>query len=177
MIKKLKKGSKKPSKQRKSLYTISLHTKGKLMNVHLSQELRKKYSIRSLRVKKGDKVKIVTGQHKGKSGRVENVSLDRYKVSVNGIETIKKDGTKTYYKFHPSNLMITELELSDRRRLKRLKTSDKKEIKEKVEKEVKQEKKSETKEKPKVDENKDVQNKVETKEKKDPKINTNEAKK
>ena len=173
MIKKLKKGSKKPGKQRKSLYTMSLHTKGKLMSVHLSPELRNKYSTRNLRVKKGDKVKIVTGQHKGKSGRVEEVSLDRFKVSVNGIETIKKDGTKSYYKFHPSNLMITELDLSDKMRLKNIKKSDK-QTKEKVGKE---EKKPEPKEqKPKVEE-KEAKNKTETKDNKESKINTKEAKK
>lgn len=173
MVKKLQKenGSKHPRKQRKNLYNLSLHAKGKLMNVLLSQDLRKKYSFRNLRVRKGDKVKIISGQHKGKSGKVENISLNNLKVSVNGIETIKKDGTKSYYKFHPSNLMITELDLSDRRRLKRNKKTDKKETK--TESKEKVEDKKEVK--PKVESKE--KSKTETKENSKSKINNQEAKK
>jgi large subunit ribosomal protein L24 len=114
-------GSKKPNKQRLKLFNLSLHEKSKMMNVHLSSDLIKKYSTRSLRVRKGDKVKVISGQHKKKTGKVEKVDLKNFKVTINGIEIIKKDGSKSYYKFHPSNLMITELDTSDKRRLKKYK--------------------------------------------------------
>ena len=145
-----KEGSKQPRKQRKALYNMALHTKGKLMSVHLSPELRAKYSTRNVRVRKGDKVKIVSGQYKGKSGRVEQIYLKDLKLSVNGIETIKKDGSKSFYKFHPSNLMITELDLSDKKRFK--KSSVKKSLSEKPL--TKKEEKSEKLEQPnKVEKN------------------------
>ena len=37
-------------------------------------------------------------------------------VLIEGIENNKKDGTKTYYPIEPSNIMITELDLTDKRR-------------------------------------------------------------
>jgi large subunit ribosomal protein L24 len=115
------KKSSKPNKQRKMVYDMPLHRKGKLLNVHLSLDLRKKYFVRNLRVRKGDKVKIVSGQHKGKTGKVDEVHLKYSKVIVNGIFTIKKDGSKSFYRFDPSNLMIIELDSSDNKRLKKLK--------------------------------------------------------
>lgn len=113
--------SKQPRKQRKLVYNLPLHKKGDLMNVHLSPELRKKYSLRNIRVRKGDKVKVVSGQHKPKSGKVEKVDLKNLKVEINGIEIIKKDGSKSFYKFHASNLMIVDLDTSDKKRLKQIK--------------------------------------------------------
>lgn len=88
------------------------------MSVHLSQDLIKKYGIRNVTVKKGDKIKIISGQFKGKMGKVDFLKVSDSKVMIDGIDVVKKDGTKTKYAFHPSNLMIVDLELSDKRRLK-----------------------------------------------------------
>lgn len=108
--------SKKPSKQRKYRENAPLHIVSKLMNVHLSKELRKKYSRRAIRVRKDDVVKILRGQFKKKSGKVTDVNLFRKKVFVEGIQQIRKDGTKSFYPLEPSNLMITSLELGDKER-------------------------------------------------------------
>ena len=66
--------SKQPRKQRKYRYNAPLHTKQKFLQVHLSPELRKKYSLRNILVKKGDKVKakqaigeVFTNQQNGKT--------------------------------------------------------------------------------------------------------------
>ena len=37
-----------------------------------------------------------------------------------GIEVAKKDGTKAFYPFEPSNLLITELSLDDKKRVRSL---------------------------------------------------------
>ena len=55
------------------------------------------------------------------SGKIDRVDLKKTKTYVTGIEIAKKDGTKAFYPIHPSNLIITELNLDDKRRLKRLK--------------------------------------------------------
>lgn len=83
----------------------------------MSKDLRAKHNFRSLRVKKGDKIKVLRGQFKGKLGTVERISIKKCRVFITGIETLKKDGSKSLYPLHPSNLIITELNKSDRFRL------------------------------------------------------------
>jgi len=129
--------SKKPRKQRKYVYNAPLHVQQKLVNVHLSLELRKKYGKRNVGVRKEDKVKIMRGQFKGKTGKVVAVNLKKQKVYVEGIENVRKEGTKAYYPLQPSNLMITELFLDDKKRKALLERKNKKA----VTKEVKVEKK------------------------------------
>ncbi len=107
-------------KQRKYRYNAPLHRRQKMVHVHLSPELRKKYGIRNIQVKKGDKIKVLSGQFKKKEGKVERVNLKREQVFVAGIELIKKEGTKVPVALTPSNLMITELSLDDRRRKQKL---------------------------------------------------------
>lgn len=112
--------SKKPSKQRKYVANAPLHIKGNFLNSHLSKDLREKYATRSIRVKKDDKVKLMRGTHKGKTGKVERVSVKDSKVYITGIESIKLDGSKTQYPIKPSNLMIIELNLNDKKRKAKL---------------------------------------------------------
>ena len=120
------KRSKKPKKQRLYRYRAPSHIKQKLVGVHLSKELRKKYNSRSLGLKKGDKVKIVRGQFKGKNGTVEKINLKKDRVMINGIEIAKKDGTKTMYPIRSPNLIIIELKLDDKTRQKMIDRKGKK---------------------------------------------------
>ena len=109
--------SKQPRKQRKYNYNAPLHIKGKFMAAHLSKDLMKKYNRRSIRLRKGDKVIVLRGQFKKKKGNVERVDLKKSKVYISGVEMIKKDGTKVFYPIHPSNLVVTELNLDDKKRI------------------------------------------------------------
>jgi large subunit ribosomal protein L24 len=115
------KSSKKPRKQRKYQKNAPLHIKSKFLSAHFTKELKKKYNIRNTPLRKGDKIKILRGNFKGKTGKVDRIDLKKAKVYVMGIEIIKKDGTKTLKSLHPSNLVITELNLDDKKRLKRIK--------------------------------------------------------
>lgn len=108
--------SKQPRKQRKYRRNAPLHIVSNFLNVHLSKELRKKYLRRAIRVRKGDTVKILRGQFKKKNGKVVDVSMIRRKVFVEGIQQIRKDGTKSFYPLEPSNLMIISLDLDDKKR-------------------------------------------------------------
>jgi len=51
--------------------------------------------IKGLKVKKGDKVKILTGKDQGREGEVIGVSPARGKVLVSGINMVKHFGKKT----------------------------------------------------------------------------------
>ncbi len=110
-----------PRKQKKFRANAPHHIKGKLIASHLSKTLREKHGKRSFRLRKGDKVKVMRGQFKGKTGKVERVDVKNEKVFVASVETMKKDGSKSFYPLHPSNLMITELDLSDKKRAESLK--------------------------------------------------------
>jgi len=110
------KASKKPRKQRNYVRNAPLHIRNKLVGSHLSKDLREKLKKRSLRVRKGDKIKVMIGQHKGKSGPVEKVDTKRMKVYITGIEFVKKDGSKSLYPVNPSNLLIQDI-AEDKRRI------------------------------------------------------------
>jgi large subunit ribosomal protein L24 len=118
--------SKKPRKQRKALYTAPLHKRRKLLSAHLSKELREKYKRRSLPIRKGDEVKVLRGEFKGKVGKVSKVDLKKLKVYVEGITRKRTVGTEVQVPIHPSNLMIINPDLSDKRRLLILERSSKK---------------------------------------------------
>lgn len=106
-----------PRKQRAFIRNAPLHTRSNLMCSHLSKELREKYKTRSLRVRKGDKVKVMTGQFKNTIGKIEKVNTKKHKLYITGVEQKKIDGTKAMYPIHPSNVLITELDLEDKRRI------------------------------------------------------------
>ena len=108
--------SKQPRKQRKYRYNAPLHIKQKFLHAHLSKELRKKYGKRSIALRKGDNVKVMRGQFKNKTGRVDEVSVKKTQVYVDGIEFVKRDGTKSRYPMQPSNLLVTELNMDDKLR-------------------------------------------------------------
>lgn len=114
-----------PRKQRKYRHRAPLHVKQKLLHAHLSPSLRGVYCRRSLQVRKGDKVRVLRGQFRKKEGKVERVSLKNERVFVHGVELLKRDGTKVLYPLAPSNLLITDLDLSDKKRKGKLEESKK----------------------------------------------------
>lgn len=111
--------SKKPNKQRKFRFNAPLHIRGEFLNVHLSEELRKKYNLRAVRIRVGDKVKILRGQFKRQEGKVEEVDVKKSVIYISKIEHVKRDGTKARYPIQPSNVMIVELNTDDKKRFKK----------------------------------------------------------
>ena len=126
---KMWKSSSQPRKQRKYRAKAPLHIIGEFMNVNLAKPLRAKYG-RNERLRKGDKIKVMRGKFAKKEGKVSSISLKFGKVYVEGISMKKKDGSNVNVPLKPSKLQITELNLEDKRRFKRLgKSVEKKEIK------------------------------------------------
>ncbi len=76
--------------------------------------------IRSLPLRKGDTVRILRGAYAGMEGKVRSVDLKNFRVTIDGVTREKADGTTVYVPIHPSNLMITKLDLSDKWRSSRL---------------------------------------------------------
>jgi len=103
-------------KQRKRLYNKPLHQKHKLLSVTLSKELRKKFNRRNLSVRKGDKVRVLVGSFKGTEGEIMNVDVDAVKVYVDKVFSKKRDGTEVLRAIQPSNLMLIDIEIRDKKR-------------------------------------------------------------
>ena len=133
------KSSKKIRKQRKYRYKAPLHVRHKFISSNLSKDLRKKYNIRSLFLRKGDSIKVMRGEFKDKKGKIGEVDTRNLRVYIEGIQKNKKDGTKVSIPFQPSNLQITDLNLEDKKRTDIL---ERKKAKQKpVEKKVEEKKK------------------------------------
>ena len=113
--------SKKPSKQRNQKANAPLHLRGKMLRTNVSEEIEKKYLKTAVRVIKGDKIKIVKGQHEGKTGKVEKVFTKKMKLQISELTISKRDGTKVPYLINPNKVIITELNLEDKKRQEILK--------------------------------------------------------
>ncbi len=109
--------SSQPRKQRKSRYQAPLHLRNKLLGAMLSEELKVKHKIKSIPVRMGDTVKILRGDYRDTEGKVAGVNLDKFTITVDGVTVTKSDGTEVPRPIHPSNVMITKLEIKDKRRL------------------------------------------------------------
>jgi large subunit ribosomal protein L24 len=113
------KGSVKPRKQRSYRREAPLHVKRQFMAAHLSKELRGTHKTRSVTIRLGDKVTVLRGQFHKKAGKIERIDINATKVYITGVELIKKDGSKAMYPIHPSNIIITELDATDKRRMEK----------------------------------------------------------
>ena len=114
------KKSKQKRKQRKYRFKAPLHIKHKMLSSNISKELRKKYSMKSIPLRKNDVVKIMRGKFKKKTGKIITVNLKKQWVYIEGIQKSKKDGSKVNIPFNASNLQIQELNLEDKKRMKKI---------------------------------------------------------
>jgi large subunit ribosomal protein L24 len=115
-----KTASSQPRKQRMARYNAPHHVARKQMASHLSEELLLKYNRRSMTVISGDEVKVVRGDHRGKSGKIMDIDVTVRKVVVEGVTNKKADGTEVPLPVDPSNLVIVKLNLEDKRRQSKL---------------------------------------------------------
>jgi large subunit ribosomal protein L24 len=106
------------------MFNEPLHTSRKHMGSHLSLELREKYDwLRTIPVRKGDTVKVLRGSFKGHVGKVTNVDSRSGLISVEKATIAKVDGTQLAREMHPSNVIITKLDLSDPYRRRKIEKS------------------------------------------------------
>ena len=109
-----------PRKQRKARYNAAHHERGSLLHAPLSKELREKYNQRSIRVIKGDTVKVLRGDSAGTVGPVDFVLAKKAQIVVDGVSVKKADGTEVPRPIDPSNVVVTVLNLEDKRREQKL---------------------------------------------------------
>jgi len=111
----------KPTKSRNNLiHNATFHTRSKQSSSQLSEDLRKKYGKKSVRVIEGDSIKIVRGEFKGVDGKISKVSTKKSSVSVEGVKKEKTKGDKFDVYIHTSNLLVTGLNTEDKWRIAKL---------------------------------------------------------
>lgn len=114
------KSSKQPRKQRKYRHNAPLHVRNKMMKAPLSKELKAKYKIRNITLRKEDRVKVLKGRFKGRMGKIQRRDLKNYKIFIKEAEIQKKDGSSYPYPISPNNVVILELNLDDKKRKSKL---------------------------------------------------------
>ena len=115
-MKKTAEKSKQPRKQRKARYNAPLHVRHKFMSAPLSEELQGKYGKGSFPVRKGDTVRVMRGDDKGKEGKVRSVDLKKGQITMEGVVVARSDLSEVPRPINPSNVVITKLELKDKLR-------------------------------------------------------------
>ncbi len=130
-----------PRKQHKMLHEAPSHVRSKLFSASLSSTLKDTHRVDSIPVRTGDTVRLMRGDKKGVEGKVTRVDRSRYRLFVEGITREKVDGTAIQVPIHPSKVMITNLNLDDKRRRESLKVKAPKEAEKPPEAPVKERKK------------------------------------
>jgi len=79
-------------KSRKAHFSAPSSIRRKIMSSHLSNDLRSKYEVRSIPVRKGDTVKIMRGTNKGREGKVQAVYRKKWALHIEKIVREKTNG-------------------------------------------------------------------------------------
>jgi large subunit ribosomal protein L24 len=108
----------KPTKQRKMMYQAPLNERYKRFAAPLSSKLKESHNTSTIPVKKGDTVMIMRGDRKGSEGKITQIDRKHYRIFIEGATREKVDGTNIPVPIHPSKVMITRLNLDDKRRKK-----------------------------------------------------------
>lgn len=100
------------------------HERDKMLGAVLEDSLRSQYKRKSLRVVKGDSVKVVRGEYKGVEGKVEKVNTENATIQIEGIQRDKIKGGQVKIPIHSSNVIVIGLNLEDKNRSKKLQASE-----------------------------------------------------
>ena len=77
------------------------------MSSSLSKELRKKYGVRSVPLRKDDEVLVVRGRHKGQKGKVLQVYRKRWAIYIDKLTNNKADGKAKVIQALPTRSQLT----------------------------------------------------------------------
>jgi len=91
-----------------------------MMGCNLSEKLRERYQARSLRLRKGDTVKILRGDFAGIEGKVVETDHQNQRIIVEGVTREKVSGEQKRVPVHVSKVAVTGLDMSDKWRSERL---------------------------------------------------------
>lgn len=96
------------------------HVRDATIHSTLADNLREEYGKRSVRVIKGDNVRVMRGEYNGIEGKIEKVNTQRGTLAIEGIQREKVRGGNVKVQIHASNVKIIGLNLDDKTRGNRL---------------------------------------------------------
>mmetsp|Transcript_9279 Transcript_9279/g.12934 ORF Transcript_9279/g.12934 Transcript_9279/m.12934 type:complete len:146 (-) Transcript_9279:124-561(-) len=103
-------------KSRKAHFSAPSSRRRKIMSATLSDELRKKFNVRSMPIRKDDEVQVFRGIHKNRDGKVLEVYRKKYVIHIDHVNRDKNNGASVMLGISPSNVIITKLHLDPDRR-------------------------------------------------------------
>ncbi|CAL3962367.1 unnamed protein product [Diplocarpon coronariae] len=98
-------------KSRKAHYDAPSSVRRTIMSAPLSKELREKYNVRSIPIRKDDEVTVVRGSNKGREGKITSVYRLKYIVHIERVVKEKSSGQSVPLGIHPSKVVITKLKI------------------------------------------------------------------
>ncbi|KAI5819889.1 translation protein SH3-like domain-containing protein [Pyronema omphalodes] len=98
-------------KSRKAHFSAPSSVRRVIMSAPLSKELREKYGVRSMPIRKDDEVIVTRGSLKGREGKVTSVYRLKYVIHVERVSREKVNGQSVPLGIAPSNVTITKLKL------------------------------------------------------------------
>lgn len=98
-----------PYQNRLARRTAPYNKKKAVFHVHLSKDLKSKYGVRHLPVRKDDTVIILRGKYAGIQKRVTTVNFKKGRIKIEGVKTTKTDGTEIFHFIEPSNCVLVSL--------------------------------------------------------------------
>lgn len=139
--------SSKPRYQRRFRFNAPMHVRQHFLHAHIDKGVRSKLKIskRSIQIARGDTVKVMTGEQKGKTGKVTHVNLRSGRITIDSLSRKSMKGKEVALQIAVSNVYITELNLSDKIRAGKLKLAPIPQAAPKKEEKPKEEKKEEAK--------------------------------
>jgi large subunit ribosomal protein L24 len=102
------------------LLHVSKHVRDSSVSAHLNDNLHQQYHTRSIRVIKGDTVRVMRGEYGGIEGKVDSVYTMNGTLAIEGIQREKVRGGNVKVRIHSSNVLITNLNLDDKYRQENL---------------------------------------------------------
>ncbi len=98
------------------------HIRDKSICSTLTEDLRDQYNRRSIRVIKGDTVRVMRGEYTGIEGKVEKVNTRRGTLSIEGVQREKVRGGNVKVQIHSSNVRVSGLNLDDKYRQNKIRS-------------------------------------------------------
>ncbi len=113
----------KPRYQRYARFNAPMHVRQHFLHVHIDKSLWNKMGVkrRAIQVAKGDTVKVMSGAKRGATGKVVAVSLRSGRIFIDSLKKKNSKGKEFNVGVSSSNVYITDLNLSDKRRAAALK--------------------------------------------------------
>ena len=104
--------------------SASKHIRDKSICSTLTDDLREQYNRRSIRVIKGDTVRVMRGEYTGIEGKVEKVNTRRGTLSIEGVQREKVRGGNVKVQIHSSNVRVSGLNLDDKYRQNKIRSGN-----------------------------------------------------